>query len=198
MFREGALGALPRPYGFPIRDLQTIRLRPGRAAYSIAAGTNPATGLSESGHRAFDMNSDGRVRSGAEIIAIADGTVTYAPAAESSAAGWFIVTKHIDTINQGDIYVRCLHMRAASTFKTGDVIERGDTLGYVGNSGNSTVAHLHFDIYKQWPRAWSVNPVGYYYIGDVKNLTDTKTFVFEDMIESLTLFGVPTSADAVD
>lgn len=41
-------------------------------------------------------------------------------------------------------YVQYAHMSKA-TVKTGDVVKRGDVIGNIGNSGNSTGTHLHME-----------------------------------------------------
>lgn len=48
--------------------------------------------------------------------------------------------------------------RYAEGLKTGDMVSAGDTLGYVGNTGNArtTAPHLHFGVYTAWG---AVNPL---------------------------------------
>ena len=42
--------------------------------------------------------------------------------------------------------VRFAHMENAPAFKVGDTIKRGDVIGRMGTSGQSTAAHLHMDV----------------------------------------------------
>lgn len=74
------------------------------------------------------------------IIAIDDGVVitsTY-----DSSAGYFVVVKH----NNGGLS-RYLHMKKGTLkVSKGDKVKKGDVLGYMGNTGNSNGAHLHFDV----------------------------------------------------
>ena len=44
--------------------------------------------------------------------------------------------------------------------KRNQTVQRGDLIGYVGNSGTSTAPHLHYEIVKDKKR---VNPVNYYF-----------------------------------
>lgn len=41
--------------------------------------------------------------------------------------------------------VRFAHLRSAPNWKAGDIINRGDIIGIMGNTGASTGAHLHID-----------------------------------------------------
>ena len=49
------------------------------------------------------------------------------------------------------------------TAKKGQVVKRGDIIGYVGNTGRSMAPHLHYEVHKN---GRAVNPI-YYYYGDL-------------------------------
>jgi len=57
------------------------------------------------------------------------------------------------------IYAHMSKMKA----KQGEVVKRGDLIGYVGNTGISVAAHLHYEIHKN---NQAVNPINFYY-GDL-------------------------------
>ena len=40
------------------------------------------------------------------------------------------------------LYAHCSEL----TVEKGDIVRKGDVIGYVGNTGNSTGAHLHFEV----------------------------------------------------
>lgn len=88
-------------------------------------------------HTGIDISSSGIY--GAKIVAADDGVV--------SLSGWnggygnCVVIKH----NNGysTLYA---HMKSASPLRKGQSVRKGDTVGYVGSTGNSTGPHLHFEI----------------------------------------------------
>lgn len=89
-------------------------------------------------HKGIDIVGEGATLD--YIVAFADGTVDISKS--STDAGEYI------RINHGNgIYTRYLHMRTNSrAIKVGDKVKKGQTLGYMGATGNVTGAHLHFDI----------------------------------------------------
>jgi murein DD-endopeptidase len=95
---------------------------------------------------------------GAEILSVADGVVTEikegipqnAPGANSRAVPITLETiggNHVIVdIGEGR-FALYAHMQPGSLrVKAGDKVKRGDVLGLIGNSGNSTEPHLHFHI----------------------------------------------------
>lgn len=75
------------------------------------------------------------------VIAIEEGIVitsTY-----SSAAGYYVEIRH-----KNNYISRYLHMKKGTlAVEKGDVVAKGQILGYMGNSGDSNGAHLHFSVY---------------------------------------------------
>ena len=116
---------------------------------------------STSQHKGVDLI--GKNNSTDYIIAAAAGTVTIAR--YSTSAGNYV------QINHGNgVYTRYLHMKSLPSVKVGQVVKKGQVLGYMGSTGQSTGAHLHFDV--------SVN--GSYvdpkpYLSGVKSLVSTQS-----------------------
>lgn len=72
------------------------------------------------------------------IVAFADGVVTYA-----GANGGYGNVVYID---HGNGYqTRYAHQKYLNV-KVGDNVQKGDVLGYMGTTGNSTGNHVHFEI----------------------------------------------------
>jgi len=74
------------------------------------------------------------------VIAIDDGVVV--TSTYSATAGYYVEIKQ----NDGSI-TRYLHLKKGSiTVKKGDHVKKGQVIGYMGNSGSSNGAHLHFGV----------------------------------------------------
>lgn len=77
------------------------------------------------------------------VVAFESGIVTYAT---NDVDGKTPSEGNAVYINHGNgIYTYYFHLkRGTVTVKEGDLVARGDVIGYMGNTGNSTGAHLHF------------------------------------------------------
>jgi murein DD-endopeptidase MepM/ murein hydrolase activator NlpD len=63
-------------------------------------------------------------------------------------------------IDHGFGYVTKYAHMSDFNIKVGQTVERGQCIGYVGNSGTSTAPHLHYEIIKDGEK---VNPIHYFY-----------------------------------
>jgi murein DD-endopeptidase MepM/ murein hydrolase activator NlpD len=98
------------------------------------------------GERIDPFNGEGAFHSGVDIgaiigqpiIAPADGVVTFADF--MGGYGRAIVIEHGHGIS-----TRYGHLKSFAVFP-GEHIHRGDTIGYVGDSGRSTGPHLHYEV----------------------------------------------------
>jgi murein DD-endopeptidase MepM/ murein hydrolase activator NlpD len=71
-------------------------------------------------------------------VAPAKGTVTF--------SGWQGAYGNVIIINHGNsITTRHAHMEKALA-KEGQVVNRGDVIGTIGNTGRSTGPHLHYEV----------------------------------------------------
>lgn len=128
-------------------------------------------------HKGIDVIGNPNVNNGYDyIVAVEGGKVT---SYQNSISG---VIKDTGTKGMGNyVYVetadgyrwRYQHMTKGSvTVKTGDVVKKGQVLGYLGNTGNSTGRHLHVDVSKAGKHSG-----GYYVSSQNRTYFDPKTFL---------------------
>lgn len=105
--------------------------------------------------REFHQGLDIKTRSGVPVIAAADGTIV-----KIERSGYLGKTIEID--HEGDEFKTLYaHLKDyASGLKVGDKVTRDQIIGYVGNTGRSTGAHLHYGVYDMKKERW-VNPITY-------------------------------------
>lgn len=105
--------------------------------------------------REFHRGLDIKTHAGVPVIAAADGTIL--KAARSRYLGKTIEISH-DGLQFKTLYA---HLKGyADGIKVGQRVTRGQIIGYVGNTGRSTGAHLHYGIYDVSKKRW-VNPLAY-------------------------------------
>ena len=116
----------PFPYAVPISSGFGDRVAPCRSCSSNHAG--------------LDFNPG----EGAPIYAIADGVVSFTEVSNYGFGNHVFLTHTINGQKVESVYA---HMQMNSiVVTTGQVVKAGDMLGLVGSTGQSTGAHLHFEI----------------------------------------------------
>jgi len=113
----------------------TPSIRPAKGWISSGFGyrESPFTDLREF-HKGLDIAN----RKGTPIIATGDGTVTFA-----GSKGFL---GNVLVINHGHgIITRYGHLQKILV-KRKENVKRGDTIGYMGNSGRGTGPHLHYEV----------------------------------------------------
>lgn len=88
---------------------------------------------------AFHAGIDIRKPIGSKILATAEGVVL--EKGYTNGHGNYLVLQH-----GKDFKTRFFHMKK-SLVNVGDKVKRGDAIGLVGNTGRSTGAHLHYEIF---------------------------------------------------
>lgn len=106
------------PYGHPIPS----------GNYTYFRGFSP-------GHPAVDLAGD----EGTPIAAAGSGTVVFA-GWNSTGYGYAVVIGH------GSHYTLYAHMMSQPSVRCGQDVSQGQTIGFLGNTGNSTGPHLHYEI----------------------------------------------------
>lgn len=91
---------------------------------------------------------------GTPIFATGDGTVTEIKGSKRSKVGMGLYVK----IDHGYGYETVYGHLSAFNVKRRQKVNRGDIIGYVGNTGGSTAPHLHYEVHKNGKR---VNPAYY-------------------------------------
>lgn len=106
---------------------------------------NP-TGENDRFHYGLDMTAE----KGTEIVSFADGVVTVT--AESSSYGKYLIIVHDNGCTT--LYAHCERILASS----GQSVKKGEIVAAVGDSGQTTGAHLHFELQKD---GIYLNPIYY-------------------------------------
>ncbi len=95
--------------------------------------THPITGK-----RQFHEGIDIAAQSGTAVRAAASGTVTF--------VGWSNGYGRLVVVSHGEGYESKYGHLSRYAVSNGAKVSKGDTLGYVGQSGDATGPHLHFEI----------------------------------------------------
>lgn len=122
----------PLPYRVPVTSAYGYRVHPVTGAWSFHTGVDLGAG------------------EGTPIYATRSGTVT--TATYSDVYGNYV------TINHGDGYSSLYGHMTHYVVYAGEYVSQGQVIGYVGSTGWSTGAHLHFTIYYNGS---TVNPMDY-------------------------------------
>ncbi|MCU1508896.1 MAG: family metallopeptidase [Glaciihabitans sp.] len=103
-------------------------------------------------HRGIDFQPG----AGAPIYTIADGVVSQHDLADPSLGNVVYITHRINGQDVTSLYA---HMEVgSSTMKVGEKVKKGDVVGLVGSTGESTGPHLHFGILLGGPTAQPTDP----------------------------------------
>lgn len=105
----------------------------GWTSSAFGSRGSPFTGTREM-HKGLDI----KAKANTPIQSPAKGVVTY--------AAWLGAYGNTVEINHGNgLTTRYAHMKK-SVVKKGQTVKRGDLIGYVGSTGRSTGAHLHYEV----------------------------------------------------
>ncbi len=88
------------------------------------------------GHNGIDMTNG----LGTDILASASGTVAEA-GFDDLGDGYYVIIDHEDGKQ-----TKYAHMSEDLQVASGDEVNQGGVIGYEGDSGNATGAHLHFEV----------------------------------------------------
>ena len=99
------------------------------------------------GHKGWDFACNGSAY-GKPIVAVQDGTVVIANKIDSWGSGWgyYIMIDHGN--GYSTLYAHC----SVVAVYAGQKLKQGETIGYIGNTGNSFGPHLHFECWHNGER----------------------------------------------
>lgn len=128
-------------------------LWPTNSGWTITSGwtyrINPISGQREI-HQAIDIAGTGY---GSPIYAVTNGVVS--EVATRTQDGNYVCINH----NNG--YYTCYAHMARQNVKVGEIVERGDIIGFMGHTGWATGTHVHFEVWiggKPWMGGHRINP----------------------------------------
>lgn len=103
------------------------------------------------GHKGLDMAAS----FGTPIYAAYSGTVMMANKTDEWGYSWGYYVSIYHNSSYSTLYAHC----SSVVVDTGDWVEQGQLIGYVGSTGNSTGNHLHFEVYENGSR---VDPMKFF------------------------------------
>ncbi len=109
----------------------------GNFTWPVPGFTNISCGYS-SGHKAIDVSGGGRNMYGAQIVAADSGRVV--------AATYHYSYGNYVMIDHGGGYSTLYAHASSLAVSVGQTVTKGQTIAYVGSTGNSTGNHLHFEV----------------------------------------------------
>jgi len=92
------------------------------------------------GHRAWHQGVDFAGNEGDQVIAVASGVVSWS--GDRSGYGTMVEVAH------GDGLVTRYAHNDENLVKVGDLVRKGEAIALMGNTGRSTGAHVHFEVFK--------------------------------------------------
>ena len=148
----------PKPPVSPTSGGNLANVRPpatyagGKMTWPVVGGHNFISQYFHAGHYAIDIAAD----YGTKVVAAAPGTVIFA-GWKDNGGGYQVWIAH-----GSGIFTTYNHM-SAITVGTGQSVARGQQVGRVGQTGNATGPHLHFEVWNGpvWDGGTRVNPLGY-------------------------------------
>jgi murein DD-endopeptidase MepM/ murein hydrolase activator NlpD len=125
------------PAGRPVRS--------GYASSSFGMRADPFSGRREF-HRGIDFNGE----RGADVLAVADGVVSFAGRHPSYG--------NMVDIDHGNGYMTRYAHNHANKVEPGQRVRAGEVIGAMGSTGRATGVHVHFEV---WHNDKPVNPHAY-------------------------------------
>jgi hypothetical protein len=136
----GGTGARAAQTGAPATRRESFWLV--HDAFPIAGAHTYGEGFGAQRSAHVHQGQDVMAACGTPLVGVHGGTVKFA--GTQSLAGNYVVLSADD---QSADYVY-MHLRDPALVKKGDAVTTGQTIGFVGRTGDATACHLHFEL---WP-----------------------------------------------
>jgi murein DD-endopeptidase MepM/ murein hydrolase activator NlpD len=144
-------------YDLRVQLVQLVRLQSGGTVLSDGTWTYPTVKpyiTSPYGWRIHPIyhvwrmhtGIDFRADCGTPIVAAADGEVKWTKWA--GGYGNQILINHGPIPRNGPVYMSSYNHLSAFNVTPGQIVLRGEVIGFAGTTGSSTGCHLHFEVYK--------------------------------------------------
>ena len=133
---------IPAIQPIPNKDLRQV-------IYGFGMRTDPVYKTAS-----FHSGIDFAAPKGTQVFATADGKVTQANQKKRGLG------KHIE-IDHGNGFVTIYAHLSDMEVRRGSKVERGQIIGYVGNTGKSLVSHLHYEVEFKGKK---INPVHFFFL----------------------------------
>lgn len=144
-------------YDLRVELVQLVRLQSGGTILSDGTWTYPTVKpyiTSPYGWRIHPIYHDRRMHTGIDfraycgtpIVAAADGEVKWTRWA--GGYGNQILINHGPIPRNGPVYMSSYNHLSAFNVTPGQIVLRGEVIGFAGTTGSSTGCHLHFEVYK--------------------------------------------------
>lgn len=112
----------------------------GEAVFPIRGAHDYGTSIGRFGGGRGHQGQDTFAACGTPLVAAMGGRVI--KATFQSRAGNYLVIQHAD--GRSTAY---MHMRRPALVQTGDLVQAGDSIGEVGQTGRASGCHLHFELW---------------------------------------------------
>lgn len=122
-------------FAWPVNGYTTITTRFGEI-YNLVVSSGSA-------HTGCDIAGAGIL--GKPILAIEDGRVTTAKYS-NYGYGNYVILDHGKCLSDGNNYLSLYGHASSLAVSVGQTVKKGQVIGYVGSTGNSTGPHLHLEV----------------------------------------------------
>lgn len=122
-------------FAWPVPGYNVITTTFGFVYYLVNPNGSAHTGCDIAGANIF----------GKPIVAAESGTVIVA-GYNAGGYGNYVMIDHGKCMDDGNNYISLYGHASALSVEKGDKVTKGQTIAYIGSTGNSTGPHLHFEI----------------------------------------------------